>query len=227
MNLLELCEPLFLYVCRLNRSARSGHELSGVRGELQDLLQKLRSQSANDARLTQQYEKIEPILVYFIDFVIIDSSLSFAAGWEPLAVEFWNERTGDEKFFELMDENLAQSSEDSTERLTIFYVCLGLGFTGVYTGQPDVIRKKMLQCSARIRKYLDSDEMAKICPEAYENVDTRNLVQPPGKTLLGIGIALVGLILVLFVVNYSLFKTSINELDHALKTIIEQGSRLP
>jgi cytochrome bd-type quinol oxidase subunit 1 len=40
---------------------------------------------------------------------------------------------GDEKFFDLLEETLNDSSEDASERLAVYYTCLGLGFMGMYT----------------------------------------------------------------------------------------------
>ena len=130
-----------------------------------------------------------------------------------------NELAGDEKFFDLLDEELADPSEDAAERLSVYYTCLGLGFTGVYIGQPESIRKLMLRISGRISSMMDADEEAFICPEAYENVDTRNLIEPPGTKLGGIAIALVGLIIVWFIAGVCLLKGTSDEVAKAIKTI--------
>ena len=114
-----------------------------------------------------------------------------------------------------------ERNEQSNERLTIFYTCMGLGFAGVYSGQPEFLRKKMLECSVRIRGLIDTDQSSKICPESYENVDSSNLVQPPSASLVGIAIALVGLIIVLFVANAYMYHNSSAELTKALEVIIK------
>jgi len=224
MTLLELCEPLFLYVCRLNRSSRKGghHDLSQVRAEIKVILDDVRSKAASDGRLTELHEKTEMVLIFFVDFMIKESTLPFAREWRELAFER-KELAGDEKFFDLLDEALADPSAAATERLAVFYTCMGLGFTGIYTGQPEYLRKMMLQCSARIRDKIDSDLMARICPEAYQHVDTSDLVQPPGSKLLGIFITLICLIAVLFVSNIFLFKWSVEDLTNALDAIIKYG----
>jgi hypothetical protein len=77
----------------------------------------------------------------------------------------------------------------------------------------------MLQCSARLRTYLQTDEQAKICEDSYRT-DTRNLIERPGKKLLGIGIALVGLIVVLFLANFYLFQWSLQDLTRTLNDLL-------
>lgn len=224
MTLLELCEPFFQYVCRLNRSARKGvrFEPAAVRTDLKSLLAETRQRASGTPGLADQFDKIELVLIYFADFMIKESRLDFARRWEELAHER-NELAGDEAFFDVLDETLADTSERATERLAVFYTCLGLGFSGFYTGQPEYLRKKMMEISARIRTMMDKDDGSKICPEAYEHTDTSDLIEPPGRSLLGIGIALVGLILVLIAINVFMYQSASKELLDAMGQIIRAG----
>lgn len=224
MTLLELCEPLFLYMCRLNRSVRKGGAASmgPVRSEIAAILEDMKTKAATDVGLADQFAKIELVLFFFVDFMIKESSLPFAGDWEELAYER-NELAGDEKFFDVLDETLAEKGKATDERLGIFYVCMGLGFSGWYADQPEYVREKMMECAARARHIMDSDEVSRICPEAYEHVDTSDLIQPPGKKLLGIALTLVALIVALFVTNIFLFRLASKELLAALETIINHG----
>ncbi|NQT81804.1 DotU family type IV/VI secretion system protein [bacterium] len=222
MTLRELCQPFFLYVCRLNRSARKGggHDHNHIRRELKALLEDMKSNAAVDVGLLSQYEKIEEVLIFFADSMIAESTLPFAREWheDRLAYER-KELAGDEKFFDLLDKTLEDPSEAATERLAVFYTCMGLGFTGFYAGQPEYLRRKMLDCKARILDMMDADQFAKTCPEAYKHVDTRDLIEPPRWKLQGIALALVSSIIVLFVISLLLFKTAGNKLGNALNTI--------
>jgi hypothetical protein len=49
------------------------------------------------------------------------------------------------------------------------------------------------------------DETARICPESYENVNSADLTEPPGTKLIGLGIALIGLMIIVFAANFSLY----------------------
>lgn len=229
MTLLELCEPLFLYMCRLNRSARKGgsHEFSHVRAEIENILKEMRRTADTEPGLVGQYERVEEVLVFFIDSLVAESGLPFATEWHRNRLAFArNELAGDEKFWELLDETLQDSSSEATERLAVSYTCIGLGFTGFYAGQPEYLRKKMLQVSARLQRLIETDEEKRLCPDAYEHLDTRDLIEPPGAKLLGIALGLVGLIIVLFVANIYLFRVTSEDLVKALNTIIatEKGS---
>ncbi|HUS92326.1 MAG TPA: DotU family type IV/VI secretion system protein [Phycisphaerae bacterium] len=228
MTLLELCEPLFQYVCRLNRSGRKGgsFEPARVRAEIVGIMEEMRSKAAAAANLTSQYDKVEMPLIFFVDFMIKESALPFARQWEEMAFQY-KELAGDEKFFDLLDETLADPSQAATERLSVFYICLGLGFSGWYTGQPEYLRKKMLETSARVRQMMDVDAETRICPEAYEHVDASDLVQPPGLKLLGIFVALIGMTLVVFVANFFVFRTTASDLQGALRKIIAHEAAAP
>ena len=158
MNLLELTEPIFQYVCRLNRLARkSGGGKTGetsfiakspgqtptaprvasleyavVRSEVKAMFEDFLTRSNSDMRLNVQARKVELPLLFFVDSMISDSALPFAAQWNQnrLAYER-NELAGDEKFFDLLEETMKDSSEDASERLAVFYNCVGLGFSGI------------------------------------------------------------------------------------------------
>jgi type IV/VI secretion system ImpK/VasF family protein len=220
MNLSELCQPVFQYVCLLNRSARKGvrYDLNQVRSTIQAILAEVSNKAATDRDLAAQFKKIEPILLFFIDFMIKESRLSFAKDWQDMALER-NEPDGDERFFDIMDDTLRDPSPAATDRLRIFYTCLGLGFTGFYAGQPDHLRRRMLELSARLRLLTNLDH--RIVPEAYENVNTSNLIDPPAARLVGIGIALAGLTLVLFAANFYVYHKSAGDLNQAVHEIIE------
>jgi type VI secretion system protein ImpK len=219
--LLQLCEPLFHYVCFLNRSARKGggvFDQSYVKGELRQTFADMKARSAADPHLASQYEKVELPLLFFVDAMVKYSKLPFALDWEDLAYER-NELAGESKFFELLDRTLAERSDAANERLAVFYTCLGLGFTGEYAGHAVDLRKKMLEISSRIRGLVDFNTQGRVCPEAYEHVDTRNLIEPPARSLGGIAIALVGLVVVLLATNFVLYRQYTQDLATAVETI--------
>ena len=225
MTLLELCEPLFQYVCRLRRSARMGRsmEMDQVRSDITRIFDEVKSKASASAELTSQYERVELPLIFFVDFMIKESELDFAVDWYELGRER-NELAGDEKFFDMLDAELADPGETATQRLLIYYTCIGLGFTGVYTGQIDNIQRLMSKISARISGMIDADKKSFICPEAYENVDTRDFIEPPSAKLVGIGITLAALIVIWAVAYFCLFKWTSDDLGESLDTIIGQDN---
>jgi hypothetical protein len=209
MTLIELTEPLFQYICRLNRSSRKGvsPEPGQVRAEIKSIFSDMRSRANGTPGLAQQYEKVEIVLMGFVDFMIKESGKPFGRGWKELAHEK-NELAMDE-------------SEQATERLAVYYECMGLGFTGWYTGQPEHLRKKMLEVSARIRGMMDTGKQ--ICPEAYEKVDTRIIDLPVASSIVGLLIVFVGLAVVIAAANVALYMQKRTELKNAVT--LESGYR--
>ena len=224
MTLPELCEPLFHYLCRLNRSARSGGscDFNTVRGEIAQLFERMKNASQQSQELTEQFERVKDALTFFVDSMIVEGRLSISEQWhkERLAYAF-NELAGDEKFFDLLDETLADRSRAANERLVLFYTCIGLGFEGFYAGKPDYLKRKMREMSSRIKEHISTDGKGRTCPEAYEHLDTRNLIEPPATKLLGIIIAIVGLLIVLFITNIYMYRQASYDLSKALKTIVK------
>ncbi len=224
MNLSELCEPFFQHMCRLNRSARKGAtpELTHARAELQELLASLRSKAAASPELKAAYDRVEIVLVYFADWLIRTSKLPFSTSWSDLALER-GKPGGDEDFFDELDKTLKETTPDALDRLTIFYTCLGLGFTGWYAGQPEFLRKKMTEIHARVRSRVDSGSTERVTPEAYEHVNTADLVEPPSTRVVGLAIVLVGLALTVLAANAALYLERRGELRDTLQQIIDVG----
>ena len=226
MTLLELTEPLFQYICMLNRIARNpGGEnvsLEALRPIIVGMLGNMKEQAEPDARLATQYKKMEMPLIFFVDSMLAESKLSLASQWHKNRMAYErNELAGDEKFFDFLDETLAEKGSEADERLEVYYACLGLGFQGWYAGQPEYLRKKMAEVSQRIGRVLDSDQRAHICPEAYTSIDSRNLIERPGMKVLTIGVAFAGLCLIVLGINFFLFKTASQGLANALREILQ------
>ncbi len=224
-SLLDICEPLFQYICRLNRSARKGgnYDLAQVQSEIRTLLSQARNQ-ALAANHAEAWEKIELVLIFFCDFMIKESSLPWAREWKELAFER-HEMAGDEKFFDLLEETLKDRSPTANERLAVFYICMGLGFSGWYTGQPEYLRRKMKEIAARLQATGQFADTQRICPDAYDKVDTRDLIEPPGTKLIGIAIILIGLIITLFFAYGYLYHDASKKLATSLSAVQENSQK--
>ena len=225
MTLLEVCEPLFQYACRINQRATLGDHPDPVQVEadVEGIFQSMRAKASGKAGLSEQYEKVEMPLIFFIDNIIFESQLSFARDWPRLAYKR-NEMAGDEKFFVLLDEELRERSTTPSlaERLAVYYTCLGLGFTGWHAGEPDVLRRYMRQLEPRVRSFIEA-EKKRVTPEAYEHTLRDDLTEPPARPLTKIVIALVGLVVVLFAGNAYLYRARTNQLNTALEKISQTG----
>jgi type VI secretion system protein ImpK len=166
-------------------------------------------------------KKLEMPTIFFVDSMIAESRLSCAAQWHQDRLAYkQNELAGDEKFFDFLDETLNDSSPEATERLVIYYVCLGLGFTGWYATQPEYLRKKMETIARRISGAMEPDPAARICPEAYQYLDTRNLIEKPTIKIGAIALIFLALCLVVLAVNFYLFKVGSVGLAQSLHEIL-------
>src|SRR5271157_4955131 len=218
MTPLELCEPLFTKVCLLNRLGRTGGGVASydqLRLQIEGIFSDLRKAADSDPVLRLQWEKLELPLIFFVDSMISESRLAYEQ----------KELAGDEKFFDLLDETLNDPSDEASLRLPVFYTCLGIGFMGWYAGQPEYLRGKMLDISQRLRTAMETDKTARICPEAYLNVDARDLVQAPASRLGGIAIVFAGLCLVVITVEAYLFHAASLSLTDSLSAIGSQEIR--
>ncbi len=256
MTLLQLTEPLFQYVCRLNRIARRGAaakstgadttfislasqtesaaraptpargatlDYTVARAEIKALIEDMMSKATKDGRLMQQAKKIELPLIFFVDSMISDSTLAFAAQWNEnrLAYDI-AELAGDEKFFDLLDETMKENSDEAAERLAVFYVCIGLGFTGIYFKQPEFLRKTMLSIAPRIRHLVENSQDTRICPEAYEKLDERNLVQPPSSRMVVVGLVFLCFTLAVLISYFVMYRQASKNLNDSIEEVLNQ-----
>jgi type IV/VI secretion system ImpK/VasF family protein len=227
MKLLELYEDLFQYLCRLNRAARTDAqpEYARIRGELDTILKDILRNATSDVRLLNQAKKLELPIVYFVDNLICTSRLKFAQQWAErrMARELHNELAGDERFFDFLEQDLADTSEEAAERLAVYYVCLGLGFTGMYQGRPDQIRKYVEQIFPRIRQWVDNDPRTRVSEEAYRFTDTRLLTEPASNKIIFVALLFLFFCLASLGVFYLSFASASGKLTSSVGEILDQS----
>jgi type IV/VI secretion system ImpK/VasF family protein len=227
MNLLDLYEEFFQYVCRLNRMAKTqAHpELATVRSEVKDLLAQVTSKASSDVKALNQVKKLELPMIFFIDNLVCTSRLKFAAQWaeKRLATER-NELAGDERFFvDFIEKDLTDTSEEAVERLAIYYVCLGLGFMGMYQNQPEQVRRYIEQIYARIPQFVDRDPRTKISEEAYQHTNTQVLTEPPSNKIILVAVAFVFLCLSVLTICYVTYRKAVHVVEYSTEKIISQA----
>jgi type IV/VI secretion system ImpK/VasF family protein len=228
MKLLEQYEDLFQYMCRLNRVTRTQAqpEPTRVRSEVKELLEQVFRNASSDVQLLNQAKRLELPLLFFVDNLVCTSRLQFATQWaENRLAKERGELAGDERFFDLLEQDLKDTSEEAAERLAVYYVCLGLGFMGMYQAQPEQIRRYMEQIFPRIRQWIDSDPRTKVSEEAYRPTDTRVLTEPPSRKIVLVAIGFVFLTLSVLVVYYALYANASSGLTHSIQQIIGNSQK--
>lgn len=218
-SLPELCEPLFQYVCRLSRSARKGVALDAglVRSDVRALLGELSARARSESGLSSLVDEVRVPLALFLDETVRQSVPGVGEGWRSIAEEIEGFEVDASRFFQAMEDALGDMSQGGLQRVEVLHTCLGLGFTGGRTAGE--IAGLIERAGERLGGRMDADPMARVCPEAYEHVDTSDLIQPAGRSVIGIGVALVALILVVIVGNALIYKNVSGELRAALRGI--------
>ena len=227
MTLSDLCEPLFVCICQLNRMGRRGGLITyeDIRRRIESVFADMHNQASASADLFDQFARIENPLVYFVDSWIAESHVPIAREWDQNRLAFARgELAGDQKFFDLLEETLGDPNvAAANERLAVFYTCIGLGFVGYLRDHPDELRLIMDRLARRIGASVDERQELALCPEAYQHVNREVLIEPPGPKLVGIGIGLMGLIVVLLITNVHLYRESSEELRNAVQTIVDEA----
>jgi type VI protein secretion system component VasF len=129
---------------------------------------------------------VELALAHFVDDLVSKSKLPYAPKWQTNRLGiFYNQLSGGGQFFVLLDETIKDKSLEASERLAVFYVCLGLGFVGSLAGQAGQLKdcKEPKDCMAKIKDrisaFVDVELQNKLCPEAYKHTDERKLARKP------------------------------------------------
>jgi hypothetical protein len=159
MTLSELCEPLFLYACGLGRRVHARRSIASgeVRDSLAALFSEIRARAAMATSLRQQFERIEPALLIFIDEYIRSVGGPLARRWSA-AADKASIAAETNKLLAIVDETLADPGEAAAERLGPLYTCLALSLAD----RPGMehVREKMLLMALRLNPPSDPDTAA-------------------------------------------------------------------
>ncbi|MDR3162166.1 MAG: DotU family type IV/VI secretion system protein [Spirochaetaceae bacterium] len=144
----RLCNPLLLAICQYWQLAciNSPVELGPFREHILALLEETREKAGQDQALAREFERIEKPLIFFIDYMVREGRFSFRDQWHILARNY-NELSGDEKFFDLLDETL--QDPESASAASLFFVMLALGFDGMYRRNQNRIQGFLSRCAQK------------------------------------------------------------------------------
>jgi type VI protein secretion system component VasF len=229
--LLQICEPLFARICLYSQAMQSGARLSysQVRRDVEEHLKRMREAAHSQPATAGLYdENLEQSLLFFVDNFFSECSQS------PLNREWAQNRLaltlkppnfiGDEQFFTNLEKVLKERGEGVRDKLAVYYTCIGLGMTGIYASKPQMLRKKQSEIVQKIRDLLENDPKRPICRDAYESINTENLIEPPIKPPMLIAVTMVGMILVLVLVYFIAYATSTQQLQEQLRSISQTAA---
>jgi len=181
-RLLRLYEDLFLYICNLNRQAGSAAapHVETVESAVEKLRAEIRKR-AEAERLVDHVAALEHPIDVFIDSMIIKAGVSCSHDWKNrrLAKKHHGDQGGDATFFKLLEATLRQNTEQASEILTVYYTCLGLGYTGAYASSGDRdedikdfatlqdFMRRILEASRHLRELMPDQSEPRLTPAAY------------------------------------------------------------
>jgi type VI protein secretion system component VasF len=122
------------------------------RGDIKNALEDVKYRAKNNSELYREYERIELPLVFFIDYMVKEGNFPFKNDWQELARDY-NELSGDEKFFNLLSNELY--APDAGDIIPVFYTMLGLGFDGIYLNDSKSVERIMKQCMEKLENEFD------------------------------------------------------------------------
>jgi hypothetical protein len=85
----------------------------------------------------------------------------------------------------------------------------------------------MAEIASRVEGSIDREQTSQLTPEAYRNLDRRDLVEQPGVKLATFGIIFLGLLIVVMGVNFYLFQEASFTLSESLRQIMPHDLSRP
>lgn len=164
----EVVKPVLYRLCDYYTFRKGGCEVdhNTAVSEIRSLFTSVKRRVEQDEYLRSEYMQIEKPLIFFADYIFKESGFSFSREYEPIAYSY-NELSGDDKFFDLLDECL-RDGNSSQDLLEIYYLMMGLGFDGAYRREPKEVENRMYQCAQLLDGEVNPESGA-LFPELSEN----------------------------------------------------------
>jgi type VI secretion system protein ImpK len=130
-DLTSLSAPVFESVLKL----RAGILLPSaeLRPSFERMLEEVEQRAATQRRGAAQVQAVKFALAAFVDEMVLSESFPLHEKWEnnPLQLKYFGEHLAGVKFFDRLDEMMAQAELDA-DVVEVYYLCLILGFKGQY-----------------------------------------------------------------------------------------------
>ena len=185
-----------------------------------------KSVGEQSATLADDYQRIEPVLAYFADDMIMASTLPFATKWTDSMLLASEARIGGvadgrARFFLELDATLREVVKaKAAPRLAIYQTCLGLGFGGVHRDNPARLREYSDQILQQLDIRTGNRRVEdRVCGEAYEHTQTDQLCNPIAEKIWAIGIICGALVLAALIAYFWICFDAKNQITDVLGAI--------
>ena len=150
------------------RSTSDYGDPSTLKNKVVDMFDKFEQNARGTGIDNEKIRYAKFALVAFLDETIISSNWQRKDEWltEPLQIKLFDTFNAGEEFFTNLH-NLRQRSSSNKDVLEVYYLCLTLGFKGMY----------QLQAPETLRRVVD-DLNLELHPELYNAIDA---ISPNGK----------------------------------------------
>jgi type VI secretion system protein ImpK len=130
---LECCAPLFSLLLPLKNSSAADNAPADLRDQVIDLFDVLERMGYEKGITSTEIQHARYAMAAFTDELIMGSTWPGRLQWmsRPLQLEFFGENSAGQGFYDRLDK-LRQSGDKHRHLLELFYICLQMGFEGVY-----------------------------------------------------------------------------------------------
>lgn len=131
--LLESCASLFAYAALFKRADRGARVNSKFRRAILAAFDEMERKAFEKKISMQKVKEAKYALASYIDEAVLTSNWPGRMEWmsKTLQLEFFGEHVGGESFFKHLDA-IRKGGEAFVDVLEVYYVCLQLGFEGMY-----------------------------------------------------------------------------------------------
>ena len=179
----QLVSPVLHHVIDFQRGLGRGENpaLDAERDALLALLDEADQQARPSRAVAADFALARFALVTFIDEVLINSAWAHALDWKDHILEwdFYGTRVGGERFFDKAREAEALAGTDPLET---FFLCVALGFRGMYGNDPAALRDWSARAYARIAAA--GTQPDRFLPDEPRDDDPGPLGPLPGESVL-------------------------------------------
>lgn len=228
-TLADVCEPLFLAVCRINRAARPrGDAVAAavklhpgtVRAQLNSAFTEMNERAAEPGLADAYDPNLQTALKCFADLMMDRGGYDFSEDWDFLSK---HECAAPGQFYiEQIKQTLDDASDPASDRLAVYHACLSMGCSGHF--YPDAEHNPEFQelfrnVSQRVEARTRAPAARQVCRDAYDGVFRQRPPRPIAESLRPIVAISVALLALAFIVAYASHVYFVHDLEKDLDTV--------
>jgi type IV/VI secretion system ImpK/VasF family protein len=243
LHLTEACWPVFEFLTNFTRQVKHGsvHAPEQVRFEAVSALRDAEDLARGDPVCERAWhDRVRAALVYLLDYKMINTEWPGRLYW--LDNPFETDTTilahaqalGGEDFFAKCDElqreyeaaerRERRDKDELAEQLNIYFVCLRLGFKGMFHDRPQELADYTRRLFTRLPAYA-ATRSKEMFPEAYKHNQEVRVDYHLGMSLTIVVLVLVVVVAGWFGVSRVAWSSAVGELNRAQQKVVETSNR--